>query len=224
MGSAALSAALGPRAASTQSSMDLVTAENIAAALPDLAQQLQHGPSSLTPGSSSAPSLGKPPAFPQVQLAPLNPLWLAPLLPLKHWVEALGGQYPMPHMLLLPVLLPWLHQEQCTIHAALCVSINQDIFYTGFSGKSYSTIDSQCRRLGLVDSRASLKRRKPCHLRMLSGIGCRPAGLQAPRLELSSRYCFDLLSCPVSFYHHCLFAPSDTLASRMNHTLLALNH
>ena len=85
MGSTALSAALGPRAASTQSSMDLVTAENIAAALPDLAQQIQHGPSSLTPGTSSAPSLGKPPAFPQV--GPIELTLACCLLPVK----VLGG-------------------------------------------------------------------------------------------------------------------------------------
>ena len=71
VGSATLSAALGQRAASTQSSMD-VTAEHIAAALPEL-MHLQpdppapgRGPSSLAPGSSNTPS-GKPPAFPQVQ-------------------------------------------------------------------------------------------------------------------------------------------------------------
>ena len=70
MGSAALSAAAA-RAASTQSSMDLVTAENIAAALPDLAQTLTDN-GGQRPGSSAAPVTcsgfppGKPPAFPQV--------------------------------------------------------------------------------------------------------------------------------------------------------------
>ena len=70
MGSAALSAAAA-RAASTQSSMDLVTAENIAAALPDLAQSLtdsggQRPGSSAAPGTCSGFPPGKPPAFPQV--------------------------------------------------------------------------------------------------------------------------------------------------------------
>ena len=70
VGSATLSAAMGLRAASTQSSMDVMTAENIAAALPELTQPLPDpagrwaGP--LAPGSS-APS-GKPPAFPQVRM------------------------------------------------------------------------------------------------------------------------------------------------------------
>ena len=69
VGSAALSAALGQRAASTQSSMDVLTAENIAASLPELTQSLQEpagrGPSPLAPAVSSV-STGKPPAFPQV--------------------------------------------------------------------------------------------------------------------------------------------------------------
>ena len=81
------------------------------------------------------------------------------------------------HVLMLPVLLPWLHQKLCGMY------INQGIMYT----------DSQCRCPGLVGSRASMKRRKPCRPRMLSGIGCIPAGLRALRLELSSR-CFDLFS------------------------------
>ena len=68
VGSATLSAAMGLRAASTQSSMDVMTADHIAAALPELTQPL-HDPagrraSPLAPGSS-VPS-GKPPAFPQV--------------------------------------------------------------------------------------------------------------------------------------------------------------
>lgn len=70
VGGAALSAALGQRAASTQSSMDVLTAENIAAALPELTQSLQEptgrGASPLAPAVSSVPSSGKPPAFPQV--------------------------------------------------------------------------------------------------------------------------------------------------------------
>lgn len=69
MGSAALGAALAQRAASTQSSMDIMTAEHLAAALPELGHSLQEsagrGGSSLAPSSSMALS-GKPPAFPQV--------------------------------------------------------------------------------------------------------------------------------------------------------------
>ena len=69
MGSAALGAALAQRAASTQSSMDIMTAEHLAAALPELGHSLQEsagrGGSSLAPSSSMALS-GRPPAFPQV--------------------------------------------------------------------------------------------------------------------------------------------------------------
>ena len=69
MGSAALGAALAQRAASTQSSMDVMTAEHLAAAMPELGHSLQEsagrGGSSLAPSSSMALS-GRPPAFPQV--------------------------------------------------------------------------------------------------------------------------------------------------------------
>lgn len=67
MGSAALSAALGQRAASTQSSVDVVTADNLAAALPELAQSITE--TAARAGGSLAPpanGAGKPPAFPQV--------------------------------------------------------------------------------------------------------------------------------------------------------------
>ncbi len=56
MGSAALGAALAQRAASTQSSMDVMTAEHLAAALPELGHSLQEsagrGGSSLAPAAA----------------------------------------------------------------------------------------------------------------------------------------------------------------------------